>query len=452
MSRLFGTDGVRGVANTELTCKMAFQLGVAAVIFLGKNIVIGKDTRKSGDMLEAALAAGVMSAGGDAYLAGVIPTPAIALLTREDEADGGIVISASHNPPAYNGIKFFDRQGFKLPLVRENEIEEFLQHALTVDEIGLEDKESIPTGRDVGCIHTIDDAVERYVEHAVATVRKQGISLEGLTVAIDCGHGASSVSTPEALSRLGAMVHVINDDWNGNDINVECGSTCLLPVQELVVRTGADIGIAHDGDADRVLAVDAAGAEIDGDFIEAICAKDLLDQGKLVNNTVVSTVMSNLGFQLAMKQIGIDVIRTQVGDRHVLEAMREGNFTLGGEQSGHMIFLEHNSTGDGLVTTLQLLAAMKRADKPLAELATIMTRLPQVLINVVVGDKSKLNSSDEVFQAIELAEATLGEKGRVLVRTSGTEPLVRVMVEAEDSEQARALAGVIAAIVKEELA
>ena len=345
MARLFGTDGVRGVANTQLTCDLAFKLGQAAVAFQGKTILIGKDTRLSGDMLESAVAAGIMSMGGTALLAGIIPTPAIALLVRDLHCDGGIVISASHNPPEYNGIKLFDAQGFKLPDAVEDEIEAFVQ-------AGGAAKESLPAGDAVGVALPVDEACELYIAHAVSTVADEGIDFQGLKVALDVGHGASCMTSPEALRRLGADVTVINEDFDGTDINVQCGSTHLGPVRDLVAEIGADVGIAHDGDADRVMLVDARGNEIDGDVVEAVCAIDLKERGLLPGNTAVSTVMCNLGLSHALRDAGIDLVQTKVGDRYVLEAMREGGFVVGGEQSGHMIFLEHNSTGDGLVTAL----------------------------------------------------------------------------------------------------
>ncbi|MBX9034526.1 phosphoglucosamine mutase [Gordonibacter massiliensis (ex Traore et al. 2017)] len=444
MARLFGTDGVRGVANTQLTCDLAFKLGQAAVAFQGKTILIGKDTRLSGDMLESAVAAGIMSMGGTALLAGIIPTPAIALLVRELHCDGGIVISASHNPPEYNGIKLFDAQGFKLPDAVEDEIEAFVARGgAAVDEL--------PGGAEVGVALPVDDACELYIAHAVSTVADEGIDFSGLKVALDVGHGASCMTSAEALRRLGAEVVVINEDFDGTDINVQCGSTHLEPVRDLVAEIGADVGIAHDGDADRVMLMDAAGNEIDGDVVEAVCAIDLKERGLLAGNTAVSTVMCNLGLTHAMRDAGIELIQTKVGDRYVLEAMREGGFVVGGEQSGHMIFLEHNSTGDGLVTALQFLAACKRAGKSIADAAAVMTRFPQTLINVQVNDKHALEGNAAVEAAVAAAEAELGEDGRVLIRPSGTEPVVRVMVEAASAADADRHAQAIAAVVEREV-
>ena len=444
MPRLFGTDGVRGVANTELTCELAYRLGQAAAVFLGESVVVGKDTRLSGDMLESALVAGITSAGGTALLAGVIPTPGVALLTRALGASGGVVISASHNPPEYNGIKLFDAQGFKLPDAVEDEIEAFVAR-------GGAAADELPAGDAVGVALPVDDACELYIAHAVATVADEGIDLSGLKVALDVGHGASCMTSAEALRRLGADVTVVNEDFDGTDINVQCGSTHLGPVCDLVAEIGADVGIAHDGDADRVMLVDAHGNEIDGDVVEAVCAIDLKERGLLAGNTAVSTVMCNLGLAHALRDAGIELVQTKVGDRYVLEAMREGGFVLGGEQSGHMIFLEHNSTGDGLVTALQFLAACKRAGKSIADAAAVMTRFPQTLVNVHVKDKHAVDGNAAVAAAVEAAEAELGDSGRVLLRPSGTEPVVRVMVEAASAEEADRHAHAIAAVVEREV-
>ncbi len=440
---IFGTDGVRGVANADLNCDLAFRLGRAATKFLGPDICVGRDTRLSGTMLESALTAGIMAEGGRPHCCGVIPTPAVALLTVESGLDGGIVISASHNPPEFNGIKFFSAQGMKLPDALEEEISAWVMS----DEAMAAD--SLPTGAGVGHIVKMKDARERYIDHAVSTL--DGLSLEGLVVAVDCGHGASSVSTPVALQRLGATVHAINTDYNGTDINVECGSTHLEPLKELVARTGADLGLAHDGDADRVLFVDHDGNEIDGDFILAICGSDLAARGKLANSEIVSTVMCNLGFSTAMKGAGFDVVQTAVGDRYVLERMIADGAVLGGEQSGHIIFLEHNTTGDGLVTALQLLSVVKRTGRSLADLASCMRKFPQVLVNVQSENKAGLDDCAPVWDAVRAAEDELGDRGRVLVRPSGTEPLVRVMAEAETIELTQSVVDAIVAVVEREL-
>jgi phosphoglucosamine mutase len=444
MARLFGTDGVRGIANEDLTPELAFRLGEAAGHFLGDGgrgrIVVGRDTRRSGHMLESALVAGIMSGGADALLAGVIPTPAVALLTRQLDADGGVVISASHNPAEYNGIKFFSRDGFKLPDEVETEIEDFL--ATERDWVR-------PTGAAVGCVEQIADAVERYVAHSTATAR---VRLDGLRVAIDCGHGASAVASPAAFERLGAQVTVINGGWNGVDVNLDSGSTHLEALSTVIRQGDYDLGIAHDGDADRVLAIDGSGAEVDGDMIMAICGALLQDEGRLAENTIVSTVMCNLGFEIAMRDRGITVIKTKVGDRYVLEQMMTSGAILGGEQSGHIIFMDHNTTGDGLVTAIQLAVAMRTSGKPLAELKQIMRRYPQVLVNVRVGDKTRLGTSHVIADEIKAAEARLGENGRVLVRASGTEPLVRVMSEARDEADAQSVVDRLVEVVRAELA
>ena len=460
MARLFGTDGVRGVANTELTSELAYKLGQAAVTFMGKTIVVGKDTRLSGDMLEAALVAGIESAGGTALLAGIIPTPAIALLVRRLSAAGGAVISASHNSPEYNGIKLFDSQGFKLPDAVEDAIEEFITSggleglvernakAAETDDNAPWPRE-MPSGADLGFSAELKDATEIYIMHAVTSVKSQGIDFSGMKVALDTGHGASIETSPEALRRLGADVQVINDDFDGYDINVECGSTHLEPLRRLVKETSADVGIAHDGDADRVMMVSPSGAEIDGDMVEAICALDMKERGVLSENTIVTTVMSNLGLTHAMRDHGIKVVQTKVGDRYVLEEMREHGYSIGGEQSGHMILLEHNSTGDGLMTAVQFLAAIKRSGKTVDEAASAIPKFPQTLINVKVADKETVSENAKVKDVVAAAEAELGDDGRVVLRPSGTEPCVRVMVEAKDAEVADRLANTIADVVKD---
>lgn len=444
MGKYFGTDGARGVANKELTCQLAFLLGQAAVKFLGRAIVVGKDTRLSGDMLEAAVEAGITSVGGTALAAGIIPTPAIALLTRELHADGGIVISASHNPPEYNGIKLFDRLGFKLPDAVENEIEAFI-------DAGGAQAEDMPNGDEVGIVVPVEDATEIYISHAVEAIRSQGVSFEGLKIALDAGHGASCGTSPEAFERLGAEVVVINDDFNGTDINVGCGSTHLEPLTELMKETGADFGVAHDGDADRVMLMDAAGNVIDGDVVETVCAIDMKRRGVLKHNTVVSTVMCNLGLRQAMAREGIEVERTAVGDRYVLERMREGGFVIGGEQSGHMILLELNSTGDGLMTACQFIAACVRNGWTASEASALMTRFPQVLLNVTVANKDAFDGNEAIAAAVKAETDAMGLDGQILVRKSGTEPLVRVMVEAKTEEIAMEVAKRIVAVVEKEL-
>ena len=443
MARLFGTDGVRGVANTELTCKLAFRLGQAAVRFQGPRILVGKDTRLSGDMLEAALCAGVTSMGGTALCAGVIPTPAVALLAVQLGCDGGAVISASHNPPEYNGIKLFDNAGFKLP----DEVEDRIQAAIESGELD----EGLPAGDAVGTIEEVPDAVERYVRHAVDSVLAQGEGLAGLKVALDCGHGASSMTSYRALEMLGADTRPMNDDYTGLDINVECGSTNLAPLRALVESTGAGVGVAHDGDADRVMLVDSRGREIDGDMMLAVLALDLKARGRLPHDTVVSTVMCNLGFVRFMEANGVTVEQTKVGDRYVLERMREAGFAVGGEQSGHIILLEHNTTGDGLLTAVQVLAAMRRLGKTADDVAELYERYPQELVNVRVSDKSAVSGNSAVAAAVAAAEQEMGKTGRVLLRPSGTEPVVRVMVEAASDEDAKRHCRAIADVVVAEL-
>jgi len=440
MPRLFGTDGVRGIANSELTPELAFRLGEAAGMLLRRDgravIVIGKDTRLSGDMLEAALVSGACSAGCDVLLAGIVPTPAVALLVREYGADAGVVISASHNPAEYNGIKFFDSEGFKLT----DEVE------LALEDWALSDERCVrPTGAGVGSARVIEDAVEQYVTDAIHTLPGR---LDGLKVALDCGHGASARTSEAAFRALGADVVAINTGWTGMDINERSGSTDLSALKELVATFGADIGIAHDGDADRTLAVDEKGGVVDGDGIMAICAAQMHADGTLTGDTVVGTVMTNMGFDAAMGSLGITVAKAQVGDRYVLELMRETGAVLGGEQSGHVIFLNHSTTGDGLIAALQLAHAVVAGGKKLSELAAIVTPFPQVLVNVRVEGAPGIAADARLLSAVAAEEGALGSDGRVLVRASGTEPLVRVMVEASDADVAQAVADRLAAVVE----
>lgn len=442
MARLFGTDGVRGVAGAELDEKLAVALGRAAVKHLGKKILIGRDSRTSGPMLEDALCVGIAAEGGQAHVAGIVPTPAVALLTRADSFDCGIVISASHNPPEYNGIKFFSAQGFKLPDALEDEMQAYVEGVID---------EPYAIGEAAAQKQIMEDAASRYVEHAVNVLREQGVSLDGMHIALDCAHGASCETTPAALKELGAKVTAINTNFDGENINVACGSTHLEPVTELMHECGADIALAHDGDADRMLAVAPDGNVIDGDYILAICAKNLKERGLLSNNMVVGTVMSNLGFKKAMEREGISFLDTKVGDRYVLEAMREHGAVLGGEQSGHVIFLQHNTTGDGLMTALELLAVMSQSGKSAAQLMDVMQKYPQALVNVCVKDKALYDTNAAIAQAVKELEAELEGNGRLLVRPSGTEPLIRVMVEAQTQERAHALAQNLADLVKEEI-
>ncbi|GGV10199.1 phosphoglucosamine mutase [Actinomadura cremea] len=443
MARLFGTDGVRGLANRDLTARLAMDLSVAAARVLGEQgefrghrplAVVGRDPRASGEFLEASVVAGLASSGVDVLRLGVLPTPAVAYLTHQLHADLGVMLSASHNPAPDNGIKFFDRSGHKLPDETEDRIE-----------ARLGEEWDWPTGAGVGRVRDAHGAVEQYVAHLVASVP---VSLDGLRVVVDCANGASCDVAPEALRRAGAEVFTIGTAPDGLNINAGCGSTHLDALRAAVREHGADLGIANDGDADRCLAVTAAGEVVDGDQIMAILALEMHDSGALAADTVVATVMSNLGFKLAMREAGITVVETAVGDRYVLEAMKAGGFVFGGEQSGHVILLDHATTGDGVLTGLQLLAAMARRGRPLDELAKVMTRLPQVLVNVRDVDKTRAKTSPELAAAVAAAEAELGETGRVLIRPSGTEPMVRVMVEAASQERAQSVAEHLADVVR----
>ncbi|GAA0599534.1 phosphoglucosamine mutase [Actinomadura livida] len=446
MARLFGTDGVRGLANRDLTAPLVMDLSIAAARVLGEEgafkghrplAVVGRDPRASGEFLEAAVVAGLASSGVDVLRLGVLPTPAVAYLTHQLHADVGVMLSASHNAAPDNGIKFFDRSGYKLPDELEDRIE-----------ARLGEPWEPPTGAGVGRVREAHGAVEQYVAHLLSTVP---VSLDGLRVVVDCANGASSDVAPEALRRAGAEVFTIGTAPDGLNINAGCGSTSLEALREAVKEHGADAGIANDGDADRCLAVTATGEIVDGDQIMAILALELRESGALAADTVVATVMSNLGFKLAMREAGITVVETAVGDRYVLEAMKEGGFGFGGEQSGHVIMLDHATTGDGVLTGLHLLAAMARRGRPLDELTKVMTRLPQVLINVKDVDKNRAKTSPELAAAIAAAEAGLGATGRVLIRPSGTEQMVRVMVEAASEEQAQEVAEDLAEVVRSAL-
>lgn len=446
MARLFGTDGVRGLANRDITAESALKLAQAAAIVLGKEArsrgqkpkaVIGRDPRISGEFLAAAISAGLSSSGIDVYDAGVLPTPATAFLTADLDADFGVMISASHNPAPDNGIKFFSRGGHKLP----DETEDQIESALT-------QKPLAPVGTEIGHVQRFADAEDRYLVHLLGTLPN---TLKGLTVVLDCANGAASAVSPEAFKDAGAKVIVIGNDPDGHNINQGCGSTHLGALQAAVVEHKADIGIAHDGDADRTLAVDHTGAVVDGDQIMAILALAAKQRGDLARNTLVATVMSNLGLRLAMKQAGIEMIETKVGDRYVLEQIREGGYTLGGEQSGHLIFSRFATTGDGILTGLQLAAQLAATGKTLRELAQTMKVYPQVLINVPGVNKEGVDSNQELQKIVREAEADLGENGRVLLRASGTESLVRVMVEAMEAGTAQSWAERIARVVEREL-
>ncbi len=447
MARLFGTDGVRGLANRDLTLEMAIQLAQAAAIVLGEEArsrgikpkaVIGRDPRISGEFLAAAIAAGLSSSGVDVFDAGVLPTPATAFLTADLDADFGVMISASHNPAPDNGIKFFSRGGHKL----DDAIEDAIQAAMTGEKLA-------PVGGNVGHVQRFADAEDRYIVHLLASLPNR---LDGLKVVVDCAHGAAAGVSPQVFADAGAQVIVIGADPDGMNINLGCGSTHLSALQTAVLEHGADLGVAHDGDADRCLAVDHNGHIIDGDEIMAILALSMKERGQLARNTLVATVMSNLGLKIAMRENGIEMLETKVGDRYVLEEIRAGGYTLGGEQSGHVIFSQYATTGDGILTGLKLAAEVNRKGKSLAELAKVMTVYPQVLINVPKVDRSRADSDAAVKAIVAEAEAALHGTGRVLLRASGTEPLVRVMVEAADEGTARSWAERISRVVEKELA
>ncbi|MFF0272154.1 phosphoglucosamine mutase [Streptomyces sp. NPDC094447] len=451
MGRLFGTDGVRGVANADLTAELALGLSVAAAHVLGEagtfeghrpTAVVGRDPRASGEFLEAAVVAGLASAGVDVLRVGVLPTPAVAHLTGVLGADLGVMLSASHNAMPDNGIKFFARGGHKLADELEDKIEAVYEEHRT----GAPWER--PTGAGVGRVRDYEEGFETYVAHLIAVLPNR---LDGLKIVLDEAHGAAARVSPAAFARAGAEVVTIGADPDGLNINDGCGSTHLGLLKAAVVEHGADLGIAHDGDADRCLAVDAAGNEVDGDQILAVLALAMRESGALRGDTVVATVMSNLGFKLAMEREGLNLVQTAVGDRYVLESMKEHGFALGGEQSGHVIVLDHATTGDGTLTGLMLAARLAATGKSLADLAGVMERLPQILINVPDVDKSRVKTSGDLAAAVTSAEQELGSTGRVLLRPSGTEPLVRVMVEAADIEQARAVAQRLADVVKSAL-
>ncbi|CAL9480534.1 Phosphoglucosamine mutase [Streptomyces sp. enrichment culture] len=451
MGRLFGTDGVRGVANADLTAEMALGLSVAAAHVLAEagtfeghrpTAVVGRDPRASGEFLEAAVVAGLASAGVDVLRVGVLPTPAVAHLTGALGADLGVMLSASHNAMPDNGIKFFARGGHKLA----DELEDRIESVYAEHRTGAPwDR---PTGAGVGRVREYKEGLDQYVAHLVGVLPNR---LDGLKIVLDEAHGAAWRVSPEAFARAGAEIVTIGAEPDGLNINDGCGSTHLDLLKAAVVEHGADLGIAHDGDADRCLAVDHTGAEVDGDQILAVLALAMRERGALRSDTVVATVMSNLGFKLAMEREGIQFVQTAVGDRYVLEAMKQHGYALGGEQSGHVIVLDHATTGDGTLTGLLLAARVAQSGRTLRELASVMERLPQVLINVPDVDKSRVTTSAELATAVAEAERELGSTGRVLLRPSGTEPLVRVMVEAADIEQARAVAGRLADSVKSAL-
>ncbi len=443
MGRLFGTDGVRGVANRELTAELALALGAAAARRLTRAgsgrrrvAVIGRDPRASGEMLEAAVIAGLTSEGVDALRCGVLPTPAVAYLTHAYDADFGVMISASHNPMPDNGIKIFGPGGRKLDDATEDQIED-----LVAGGPGLR-----PVGADLGRVVDAEDALDRYLRQ----VGKAGttVPLDGLSVVVDCAHGSASAAAPRAYRAAGARVIAINAEPNGLNINDRCGSTHLDVVRAAVLEHGADLGLAHDGDADRCLAIDAAGDIIDGDAIMVVLALAMQESGELAHNTLVATVMSNLGLHLAMRAAGVEVRTTSVGDRYVLEELRSGKFSLGGEQSGHIVLPGLSTTGDGILTGLRLMSRMAQTGTPLAQLASAMHTLPQVLINVDVTDKAAAVAAPSVQTAVQEVEDELGDTGRILLRPSGTEQMIRVMVEADDEHVAHRLAAHVADTVR----
>jgi phosphoglucosamine mutase len=447
MGKLFGTDGVRGIANKDLSPELAYRLGRVGGYFLTKGkrrpkMVVGMDTRISGDMLEGALSAGLNSAGVDVLYLGVLPTPAVARMIKMLEADGGVMITASHNPVEYNGIKFFNDQGLKLTDQMENAIEEYILNSLDID--------VCPVAGEVGRKIKIEDPVRKYMDFLKETIN---VDFKGLKIAVDCGNGAVYKAAPELLHELGAQVYVIHNDPNGVNINVNCGSTKPEEIQRLVLETGADVGLSFDGDADRLIAADENGNIVDGDHVLAICGTHMKEKGLLKSNTVVGTVMTNLGLDMCLKENNINIVKTQVGDRYVLEEMLKGHHSIGGEQSGHIIFLDYNTTGDGLLTAIQLLSVMKEKNVKLSKLASMMQVMPQVLVNAHVSeDKKKLYLEDEVIKKkIEEIEAYFHGNGRVLIRPSGTEPLVRVMIEGENQEEISKYANELAKLIEERL-
>lgn len=448
MGRLFGTDGARGVANSEITCELSMQIGRAAAMVLTENldhrprVLIGMDTRASGEMLEAALTAGLCSVGADVLLLGVVPTPAVAHLVKAYGYDAGVMISASHNPCEYNGIKIFQSTGYKLPDALENEIE-----AIILDEAKVP---PVMVGGDVGRVTRAEHAVEDYIAHLLSTT---DVRCDGLKIALDCANGSSSVSAKTVFESLGAQCIVIADNPDGVNINKDCGSTHMGALQKCVLENNCDLGFAFDGDADRMLAVDHTGNIVDGDRAIALCAKYMQKNGTLKKDTAVVTVMSNMGFFKFCEANNIHCERTKVGDRYVLENMLENGYSIGGEQSGHIIFLDYATTGDGQLSAIQVLKVLKNTGKSLKDLADEMEVYPQVLINVRVSNygRVRFTSDVEIKNAIARAEEELGDNGRVLVRVSGTEPLVRVMLEGKNEEKIRELGETIAEVVRERL-
>ena len=448
MGKLFGTDGVRGLANAQLDGMLAFKLGQAGAYVLTREkhrpkILIGRDTRLSGDMLEAAIVAGICSVGAEAVVGGVAPTPAVAYLTRHYGADAGVVISASHNSMEYNGIKFFDDKGYKLP----DELEERIESIIFDNTEAL----PVPVGIEIGRRVRARDVTRDYIDFLASTVN--GSSLCGVKAVVDCANGAAYEVAPKILSKLGVQVIPIHDDPDGININQHCGSTHPERLRSLVLETGSDIGLAFDGDADRLILVDEHGQMVDGDQIMAICGISMYSHGALHKNTVVTTVMSNLGLDLALKKAGCNIVKTKVGDRYVLEEMLAQGYNFGGEQSGHLIFLDHNTTGDGILTALQVMSIMKGSNKSLSKLSSVMTKLPQVLANAKVNDDKKAALSDDpvIQQEIKNIESKFMENGRVLIRASGTEPLIRVMIEGPDQTTLERYAYHLARLIEQRL-
>lgn len=448
MGRLFGTDGIRGIANRELTCELATQLGrAAAKVLINKSnkhpkVIIGKDTRLSSDMLESAMAAGLCSVGASVVMLGVVPTPAVAYLVGKYKADAGIMISASHNSYEYNGIKIFSGDGYKLPDDLEERIEDII--------LGKTDTEGIVVNEQIGSVHKAETAVRDYVDHVKSTVH---YALDGIELALDCANGSAAATAELLFTELGAKVHMLNNEPDGINVNENCGSTHMEGLIEYVREHKLGAGIAFDGDADRCLAVDENGQMIDGDFIMAICALDMKSRGKLANNCAVGTIMTNMGFARFCEENGIRFEATKVGDRYVLEEMMLGGYNFGGEQSGHVIFRDFATTGDGQLTAVQLMSILKRREAKLSSLATLMERYPQTVRNLVVSKEGKLEfyTNSRVKSAIDKATKALGKEGRVVVRPSGTEPLLRVMLEGSDAQLIEGLADEIADVIREEL-
>lgn len=445
MGRLFGTDGARGIANSELTCELATNIGRAAAYVLTEKttekpkVLIGKDTRVSSNMLEMALAAGLCSVGADVVLVGFVPTPAIAFLVKDREADAGIMISASHNPCEYNGIKIFDGNGYKLPDALEEEIE-----SLVLDDMS---PIKFPVGGDVGSVFLRHDYVDLYIDHLVKSV---DTDLSGLKIAIDCANGCASYTAEKLFTRLGATVHMMHCNPNGVNINAHCGSTHMEDLTDYINGHDMDLGLAFDGDSDRCLAVDENGKLIDGDRMIAVFALDMKNKGILKDDTAVVTVMTNLGFKQFAERNGINVLETKVGDRYVLEEMLKNDYQIGGEQSGHIIFKNFATTGDGQLSGAMLAAILAKTGRPASEIASVMTVLPQTLVNIKASPelKEKLNTDSDIIAAIESVKKELGKRGRILVRASGTEPLIRVMLEGENIAEIKRLAREVAAVIE----